>query len=126
MCTFIEAFEFDKIRLTSAERKEERAANLMLPRPYHPSLATLPTKHATCALAAIIHAVIRKLVFNSKESPICEEFQITPKKVYEGMTGKHYYPGAKLSKAEKAQKDSDAKVKKLKTGYTEKPRASDT
>ena len=99
--------KFDKLRLTQAERKEEHAMNMMLPRPYHPSLASLPPKHATCALAAIIHALLRKHVFNSKESPntICEQFQITPKKLYEGMTGKRYDPGVKLTKAEKQQKE---------------------
>ena len=32
--------------------------------------------------------------------------------------GKHYDPGAKLLKAEKAQNESDAKVKKLRTSDT--------
>ena len=79
----------------------------MLPRPYHPSLATLLAKHATWVLAAVIHTVIRKHVFKSKESPntICEEFQIAPKKLYEGMMGKHYDPGVKLSKAERHRKN---------------------
>ena len=51
------------------ERKEEWATNLMLPRPYHPSLVTLPAKHATQALATVIDTVIQKHVFKSKESP---------------------------------------------------------
>ena len=73
--------KFDKICITPVERREEWAANLMLPIPYHPSLATLPAKHATWVLATVIHAVIHKHVFKSKESPntICEEFQITPR-----------------------------------------------
>ena len=79
--------KFNKICLTPAETNEERAVNLMLPRPFHPSL---PPKHATWALAAAIHTVLRKHIFNSKESPnsICEEFQIAHKKLYEALTSK--------------------------------------
>ena len=109
--------KFNKICLTPAETKEERAVNLMLPRPFHSSLASPLTKHATWALAAGIHTVLRKHIFNSKESPnlICEELQIAPKKLYETLTGKCYDPGVKLTKAEKAQRESEAKLKKLKT-----------
>ena len=42
------------------------------------------------------------------------------------MMGKCYDPGAKLLKVEKAQQESDAKVKKLKTRDTKKLRTSDT
>ena len=88
----------------------------MLPRPFHSSLASLPTKHATWAHVAAIHTVLRKHIFNSNESPnsICEEFQIAPKKLYEALTGKCYDPGIKLAKAEKAQRESEVKQKKLK------------
>ena len=97
----------------------------MLPRPYHPSLATSPPKHATHALAVIIHTVLCKHILNSKESPttICEEFQIAPKKLYEGMMGKCYDPGVKLSKA---QKESEANIKKLKTLGTKKDQSKKT
>ena len=120
--------KFDKICITPTKRKEEWAVNLMLPRPYHPSLATLPTKHASRALAAVIHTVIHKHVFNSKESPttIFEEFQIAQKKLYEAMTGKHYNPGMKLMKAEKAQKEAEAKLKKLKTSGTKEDQDKET
>ena len=40
--------KFNKIRLTPAERKEEHTVNIMLPRPCHPTLTTLPCK--TCHL----------------------------------------------------------------------------
>ena len=45
-----------------------------------------------------------KRIFNTKESTstISEQFQITPKKLCEGLTGKQYDPGQKLTKAEKA------------------------
>ena len=54
--------KFKKMRLTPAETREERAVNLMLPRPYHPALAILPLKHATQVLAAAIHTVLWKHV----------------------------------------------------------------
>ena len=89
----------------------------MLPKPFHPSLTNLPSKHATWALASAIHTVLQKQIFNSKESPnsICEEFKIAPKKLYEALMGKCYDPGVKLTKAEKAQRESEAKLKELKT-----------
>ena len=54
---------------------------------------------------------------NSKESPnsICEEFQIAHKKLYEALMGKQFDLDVKLTKAEKAQRESEAKLKKLKT-----------
>ena len=87
----------------------------MLPKHYHLILATLPPKHTTHVLAVIIHTVLHKHVFNSKESlnTICEEFQAMQKKLYKGLLGKCYNAGVKLSKAEKVQKESEAKVKKL-------------
>ena len=43
-------------------------------------------------------------LFNSKVSSttISEEFQVAPKKLYEGLTGKRYDPRQKLTKVEKA------------------------
>ena len=96
--------KFLKLHLTPQETKEEIGINWCLSRPFHPALAVLPPKHPTCCLAAIIHTVLWRQLFNSKESTstISEEFQITPKKLYEGLTGKQYDPGQKLTKAEKA------------------------
>ena len=65
LCSLAE-LKFNQIHLTPMERREEWAANLMLPRPYHPSLATLPAKHATQALATATHTVIRKHVLTPK------------------------------------------------------------
>ena len=97
--------KFKKMTLTLAETREERAVNLMLPRPYHPDLTSLPSKHATQALAAAIHTVLQKHAFDSHESQntICEQFQIAPKKLYEALTGKCYDTSVKLTKAEKAK-----------------------
>ena len=61
-------------------------------------------KHPNHCLAAIIHIVLRRELFNIKESTstISEQFQVAPKKLYEGLTGKRYDPGQKLTKVEKA------------------------
>ena len=95
---------FSKLRLTPQETKEEIGINQCLPRPFQMALAVLPPKHPTRCLAAIIHTVLQRHLFNSKESTstISEEFQVTPKKLYEGLTGKRYDPGQKLTKVEKA------------------------
>ena len=96
--------KFSKLRLIPQETKEEIGINQCLPRPFHPALAVLPPKHPTRCLAAIIHTVLRKELFNTKESTstISEQFQVAPKKLYEGLTGKRYVPGQKLTKVEKA------------------------
>ena len=98
--------KFSKLHLTPQETKEEIGVNQCLPRPFHLALAVLPPKHPTCCLAAVIHTVLQRHLFNSKESSstISEEFQVTPKKLYEGLTGKQYDPGQKLTKEEKAAK----------------------
>ena len=94
---------FSKLHLTPQETKEEIGINQCFPRPFHPALAVLPPKHPTCCLVAIIHTVLWRHLFNSKESTstISEEFQVTPKKLYEGLIGKRYDPGQKLTKVEK-------------------------
>ena len=80
--------KFSKLCLTPQETKEE--IGQCLPRPFHLALAVLPPKHPTCCLAAIIHTVLRRELFNTKESTstISEQFQVAPKKLYEGLTGK--------------------------------------
>ena len=96
--------KFSKLHLTPQETKEEIGINQCLPRPFYPVLAVLAPKHPTHCLAAVIHTILRRHLFNSKESTstISEEFQVTPKKLYEGLTGKQYDPGQKLTKVEKA------------------------
>ena len=93
--------KFSKLCLTPQETKEEISINQCLPRPFLPALAVLPPKHPTRCLVEIIHTVMWRHLFNSKESTstISEEFQVTPKKLYEGLTGKQYNPGQKLTKA---------------------------
>ena len=82
--------KFSKLHLTPQETKEEIGINQCLPRPFHPALAVLPPKHPTRCLVAIIHTVLRRELFNTKESTstISEQFQVAPKKLYEGLTGK--------------------------------------
>ena len=111
--------KFSKLHLTPQETKEEIDINQFLPRPFHPALAVLPPKHPIHCLVAIIHTVPWRHLFNSKEntSTISEEFQVTPKKLYEGLTGKQYDPGQKLTKVEKAAQEA-AKVTPSTTSAT--------
>ena len=103
--------KFSKLHLTPQETKEEISINQCLPRPFHLALAVLPPKHPTHCLVAIIHTVLRRELFNTKESTstISEQFQVTPKKLYEEHTGKRYDPGQKLTKVEKTAQEA-AKV----------------
>ena len=96
--------KFSKLCLTPQETKEEIGINQCLPRQFLPALAVLPLKHPTRCLAAIIHTVLQREFFNTKESTstISEQFQIAPKKLYEGLTGKQCDPGQKLTKVEKS------------------------
>ena len=96
--------KFSKLYLTPEETREEIGINQCLPRPFHLASAVLAPKHPAHCLAAVIHTILQRHLFNSKESisTISEEFQVTPKKLYEGLTGKWYDPGQKLTKAEKA------------------------
>ena len=111
--------KFSKLRLTPQETKEEIGINQCLPRPFHLALAVLPPKHPTHCLAAIIHTVLQRQLFNSKESTstISEQFQIAPKKLYEGLTGMQYDPGQNLTKVEKAAREA-AKVTPSTTSAT--------
>ena len=103
--------KFSKLHLTPQETREEIGTSQCLPRPFHPALAVLAPKHPTLCLAAVIHTILWRHLFNSKESTttISEEFQVTPKKLYEGLPGKRYDARQKLTKAEKAAREA-AKV----------------
>ena len=118
LCSPLE-WKFSKLHLTPPETKEEISINQCLPRPFHLALAVLPPKHPTHCLVAVIHTVLWRHLFNSKESSstISEEFQVTPMKLYEGLTGKWYDPGQKLTKAEKAAQEA-AKVTPSTTSAT--------
>ena len=72
-----------KLCLTPQETKEEIGINQYLPRPFHPVLAVLPPKHPTRCIVVIIHTVLRRELFNTKESTstISEQFQVTPQEI---------------------------------------------
>ena len=74
--------KFSKLHLTPQETKEI-GINQCLLRPFHPALAVLPPKHPTRCLVTIIHTVLRRELFNTKESTstISEQFQVTPKRL---------------------------------------------
>ena len=83
-CLFSPAdLKFSKLLLTPQETKEEISINQCLPRPLHLALAVLPPKNPTSCLVAIIHTVLHRHLFNSKESTstISEEFQVPPQEI---------------------------------------------
>ena len=82
--------KFSKLCLTPQKTKEEISINQCLPRTFHLALAVLPPKHPTHCFVAVIHTLLRRHLFNSKESSstISEEFQVAPKKLYEELTWK--------------------------------------
>ena len=98
--------KFSKLCLTPQETKEEIGINQCLPRPFHPALAVLPPKHPTHCLVAVIHTVLQRHLFNSKESSstISEEFQVAPKKLYEGLTRKQYESWTKTHQSRRSCK----------------------
>ena len=60
--------KFAKLHLTPQETKEEISINQCLARPFHLALAVLPPKHPTHCLVVTIHTVLRRELFNIKES----------------------------------------------------------
>ena len=118
--------KFSKLHLTPQETKEEIGINRCLPRPFNLVLAVFPPKHPTHCLVAIINTVLRRELFNTKESTstISEQFQVTPKKLYEGLTGKRYDPGQKLTKVEKAARDAAKVTPSTTLATTSTPSAS--
>ena len=92
---------FAKASLTDEEMFEQRAVNNMLPRPYHPNLEVVDSKHPTRALAAAIHYQIRKKMFNkfpASQTKIADLFQVERKKFFTSITGREYEGGKKMTK----------------------------
>ena len=82
----------------------------MLPRPYHPNLEAVDSKHPTRALAAAIHYQIRKKMFTkfpAFQTKIADLFQVERKKFFTSITGCEYKGGKKMTK--KKLKTSDTK-----------------
>ena len=86
--------KFSKLCLTPQETREEISINQCLPRPFHPALAVLATKHPTHCLVAVIHTILQKHLFNSKESTtsISEEFQVPPRNYMKDLQGSGMMP----------------------------------
>ena len=85
----------------------------MLPRPYHPDLEAVDSKHPTRALAAAIHYQIRKKMvtkFPASQTKIADLFQVERKKFFTSITRCEYEGGKKMM------------MKKLKTLDTKEDR----
>ena len=92
--------KFEKERLTPEELNEENCCNLILPQPFHPKFAKLDTKDPTRCLAAAVHFLIRKKLFNSKVTQlhVAKVFAVAEKKLHLAISGRKYDPGKKASK----------------------------
>ena len=73
---------FEKQYLSNNELFEQCCVNTLLPRPYHPSLDSIPPKHPTRALVAAIHYHLQKRMctkFNASQTEIADLFQVERK-----------------------------------------------
>ena len=76
---------FMKQHLTNDELYEQHCVNTLLPRPHHPDLDSIPSKHPTRALAAAIHYHLCKQMctkFNTSQTETADLFQVERKKVF--------------------------------------------
>ena len=92
---------FAKASLTDEEMFEQRVVNNMLPRPYHPDLEAVDSKHLTRALAEAIHYQIRKKMFTkfpASQTKIADLFQVERKKFFTSITKREYKGGKKMTK----------------------------
>ena len=89
--------KFEKERLTQEETIEEYCSNLILPQPFHPILSDIPFKHPTRCLAAAVHFLIRKKLFNSKypQLQITKDFAVAEKKLHLAASRRKYDLGKK-------------------------------
>ena len=92
--------KFEKERLTPEELNEENCCNLILPRQFHPKFTKLDTKDPTRCLAAAAHFLIKKKLFNSKDTQlrVAKDFAVAEKKLHLTISGRKYDPGKKASK----------------------------
>ena len=101
---------FTKASLTDEEMFEQRAVNNMLPRPHHPNLEAVDSKHLTRALAVAIHYQIREKMFTkfpASQTEIADLFQVERKKFFTSITRREYKGGKKITK--KKLETSDTK-----------------
>ena len=96
--------EVFKIAFNIPRNKRRNWHKPVLTQTIPPGISSSCTQTPHRCLAAVIHTILQRHLFNSKESTstISEEFQVNPKKLYEGLTGKQYDPGQKFTKAVKA------------------------
>ena len=95
---------FEKQYLSNNELYEQHCVNTLLPRPYHPALDSISSKHPTRALAAAIHYHLQKRMctkFNASQTEIANLFQVERKKFFTSIMGHEYDPGKKPTKSEK-------------------------
>ena len=81
------------------ETFEEHCINIILPKPCHPKLTTVPAKHETQYLATTTHLLLRKRMFNTRvsQAAIAHKFRVKNKKLHMAISGKKYDPGKKPS-----------------------------
>ena len=105
--------KFERERLTPEEINEENCCNLILPQPFHPKFTKLDFKDPTRCLAAAVHFLIRKKLFNSKctQLHVAKDFAVAEKKLHLAISGRKYDPGKKASKRKRTSdvKTSDPK-----------------
>ena len=68
---------FAKAELTPEEAHEEKAVNRVLPRPHHPKLDDVDSKHPTHCLAATVHDILNQKLFDKfkeSQSNVAEHF----------------------------------------------------
>ena len=91
---------FSKERLTPEEMYEEMCVNELLPKPFHSEFSKVPHKHPTRVLAAAVHFLIHKRMFDTKTSQAIAE-----KKLHMAVSGCKYDPGKQPSKRKGEPKD---------------------
>ena len=92
--------KFEKERLTPDETFEEHCINIILPKPHHLKLSTVPAKHETWCLAAATHLLLHKRMFNTKvsQATMAHESRVENEKLHMAICGIKYDPGKKASR----------------------------
>ena len=73
---------FEKQYLSNDKLYKQCCVNTLLPRPYHPSLDSIPPKHPNRALAAAIHYHLQKRMctkFTASQTEVADLFQVERK-----------------------------------------------
>ena len=117
---------FAKSDLSTDELYEQKAINIILPRPHHPKLDSIEQKHATRALAAAVHYTLRQRLFDKfceSQSGVADLFLVEWEKFYTSISGRTYDAGKKPTKAERHEKEAkEFKARKQKLKAKELPK----